>query len=136
MSDPEWERVFARDGGGDAAAFVEGDYLHNRRGHVSMPVRIWWGPPRDLEHGGFMDRSPRWNVEIAGDSLIEDERQPAYVAVAILADVWPRAMGDTVKRAETSYRKARVDYARVNDPEDPFGHPQGRLDLLTATIPN
>ena len=130
------ERVFLRSNPEDADAFVEGEYLHKRRGHVAMPVRIWWGPPRDPEHGGEMDRSPRWNVEIAGDSLIPDERDPGYVPIARLEDVWPRALGARVDRPETAYRDARVDYARRHDPEDPFGHPQGRLDLLTATIPN
>lgn len=130
------ERVFRRDCGGDATPFVEGEYLHNRRGHVAMPVRVWWGPPRDYEHGGFMDRSPRWNVEIARDSLIPDERLPNYVPIARLDDVWPRCTGADVTRGETAYRQARVDHARRHDPEDPFGHPQGKLDLLTATIPN
>ncbi len=130
------ERVFTRDAPDDADAFREGDYLHNRRGHVAMPVRVWWGPPRDLEHGGFMDRSPRWNVEIAEDTLIGDERQPPYVAIARLADVWPRCMGSPTARSETAYRQARVEHARRNDEHDPFGHAQGRLDLLTATIPN
>lgn len=129
-------RVFRHDGAEDAAAFVEGEYLHKRRGHVAMPVSIWWGPPRDREHGGFMDRSPRWNVEIAGDSLIEDERQPDYVPIAKVDDVWPRAVGTRVDRPETAYLGARVDYARLHDDADPFGHRQGRLDLLTATIPN
>jgi hypothetical protein len=128
------ERVFVRDAG-DPDGFVEGDYLHNRRGHVAMPVRVWWGPPLDPENGGVMDRSPRWNVTIAGDSLIEDERQPDFVPIARLDDVWPRCRGGATDRGETAYRQARVEYARAADDLDPFGHPQGRLDLLTATIP-
>ncbi len=116
-------------------SFVEGEYLHERRGHVAMPVRVWWGPPRDLEHGGFMDRSPRWNIEISGVSAIEDERSAAE-PVARLADFWPKCLGDQVGRGETAYRQARRDHAQQHDLFDPFGEQRGRVDLLTATIPH
>lgn len=100
-----------------------------------MPVRVWWGPPRDVEHGGVMDRSPRWNVELAGESLVEDDRG-AVSAIAALDDVWPRCRGVDVGAGETDYRQARRNYAQVRDANDPFGSRQGRLDLLTATIPH
>jgi hypothetical protein len=130
------ERIFTRDQSDSPDGFVAGNYLHNRRGHVAMPVRVWWGPPIDPETGITQDRSPRWNITIAGDSLVEDERDPGFVPIARLEDVWPRCIRGETTISETAYRQARVEYARAADPDDPFGHPQGRLDLLTATIPN
>lgn len=130
------ERIFQRDQTEDPDGFVAGFYLHNRRGHVAMPVRVWFGPQVDPVTGEEADRSWRWNITIAGDSLVDDERDPGFSPIARLDDVWPRCRGAATTISETAYRQARVEYARAADPNDPFGHPQGRLDLLTATIPN
>lgn len=136
MTDDVRDRIFQRDQSEAPDGFVEGHYLHNRRGHVALPVRVWFGPSIDPGTGLEDDRSWRWHVTIAGDSLIEDERDPGFVPIARLDDVWPRCRREETTISETAYRQARVAYARATDPDDPFGHPQGRLDLLTATIPN
>ncbi len=117
----------------DADGFRAGHYLHRRRGHVDMPVIVWFGPPLDLENGGEMDRSPRWQVTIAGVLLTEDERVAPGDCMARLDDVWPRVLGGAHDQGEIDYRQARVDYGRRNDPEDPYAHRRGRVDLLTAT---
>ena len=134
--------VFERDQSGITGGLREGCYLYRRQGHVSLPVRVWWGPPPDLEtdqkveHGDryapVMDRSPRWNIEIAG-VLAEDERSPR--AMARLADVWPRCLLNPTSEAECRYRLARIVHARQHSPTDPFGQRFGRVDLFTAPPP-
>src|SRR3546814_11112653 len=56
---------FTRDQGG-TAPLVEGFYLLNlnRARRVSIPVRIWFGPPLDPETREEMDRAPRWQIQV------------------------------------------------------------------------
>lgn len=122
--------LFQRDQSGIADGLVEGCYLHVRRGHVSLPVRVWWGDLPDLDNGGLMDRAPRWNIELAG-VLLGDERSPP--AMARIEDVWPRALDHRVAPSEIAYRNARITHAREHDPNDPFGDRFGRVDLFTTT---
>lgn len=126
------DSVYLRDQSAIADGMVAGDYLHARRRHVSLPVRVWYGPPLDLEGDGEMDRSWRWQISVAG-VLLGDERDGE--AMATFDDVWPRCLGQRVTQAETAYRQARIEHAREHDANDPFGHPQGRIDLFTATPP-
>jgi hypothetical protein len=120
--------------GGDAGdAFVAGLYLHLRRGSVSLPVAVWFGPPVDLENDEpVMDRSPRWQISIA-DKLLGDER--VQDAPATVLEVWPRALASPIDQAEYDYRMDRIHHARAHNPNDPFGHPRGRIDFLTAELP-
>lgn len=123
------DTVFQRDQSDIADGFVEGHYLHYRRGYVALPVRVWWGCPPDLENGGEMDRSPRWNIELAG-VLLGDER--SVRPMDQFENVWPKALGSPVTASETRYRQARIEHAREHDPQDPFGDRFGRVDLMTA----
>lgn len=117
----------------DADAFVAGLYLYRRRGHVELPVAVWFGPPVDLENDDpVMDRSPRWQISV-GDKLLNDER--VKDAPAELGDVWPRALDAPITQDEYDYRMARIRHARKHSPADPFGHPRGRIDKLTAELP-
>lgn len=126
------DTVFLRDQSGIADGLVEGDFLHARRRHVSLPVRVWYGPAADLDGEGEMDRGWRWQVSVAG-IILDDER--AGEAMATFADVWPRCQGQRVAAPETAYRQARIEHAREHDFNDPFGHPRGQIDLFTATPP-
>lgn len=135
------DQVFRRDQSEFADGLRAGRYLHRRRGHVDMPVIVWWGPPADMEAGTEispqrMERSPRWHVLLAGVNLVGDERVDPRGAMARIEDVWPSCQNLPVGGAETDYRDARIDYARHHDPYDPYAHRRGRVDLLTASIPD
>jgi hypothetical protein len=126
------DTVLERDQSALADGLVEGWFLHQRRGHVGLPVRIWWGAPPDLEFGGELDRSPRWNIEVAGELL---GHEFAARAMASFEDIWPRARDKPITQSEALYRLARIAHARQHDPNDPYGHHRGRIDLFTATVP-
>ena len=123
------DTIFLADQAGIADGLVEGHYLHPRRGHVSLPVRVWFGPAPDLEGEGDLDRGWRWQIAVAGE-ILGDER--AGEPMAEFGDVWPRCLSHRVAAPETAYRQARIEHARQFDFNDPFGHPRGRIDMLTA----
>jgi len=129
------DRFLIRDQSGFADGFIEGWYLHDRNGHVSMPVHVWFGPPLDLDTGTEMDRSPRWQVELAGVIISPDERVSPRARIADLEWVWPRCLKNPIDRPEENYRRARIDYARRHDSRDPFGHRTGEIDWLDSTPP-
>ena len=112
------------DQGGDN--FVEGYYLRERRDCVSMPVRVWFGPPLDPVTGEELDRTWRWQVMEAGQ-LVEEIEQ--------IARIWPKVMRAPTTKQEYEYRLARIEWARENDPSDPFGAVYGKIDLRTAPLP-
>ncbi|MBX9814054.1 MAG: hypothetical protein K2X76_05070 [Sphingomonas sp.] len=120
-----------------ADGLVAGFYLLPRRraGRVDLPVRIWFGPPED-EDGTPLDRSPRWQVAIAGTVL--DFYEPVRLGgmtISALDDVWPACAAHPIDEADYRYRIARQDYAAAHDPEDPFGTPGARIDPMTARLP-
>jgi len=49
---------------GGADPLIEGYYLIrlDRARRVSVPVRVWYGPPNDPETGEPLDRSHRWQI--------------------------------------------------------------------------
>lgn len=114
--------ILSRDHG-DPAGPVEGFYLHRRPECVDMPVHCWFGSPLDPHTGEPMDRSPRWQLMLAGEILEEWDR------------VWPRCLNLPIDQAEYDYRMARIDWARAAEPDDPFGAVDGRIDLKTAPLP-
>jgi hypothetical protein len=140
MSDDGFARLFQRDQDG-ADAFVEGYYLLARQGHVSLPVRIWFGPPIDVEapepqpgeEWPTLDRAPRWQVMVSG-VLLDDERVDQSLAPAPLAAIWPGCLGHPTRKSDYFYRLARIGHARAYRPDDPFAHRRGRVDWLTADV--
>lgn len=128
------EHLFQRDQSDITDGFVAGFYLHYRRGRVMLPVAVWFGPPPDLELGGVLDRSPRWNVALGG-ILLDDEREQPAAPAATIADVWPGCKGRPIDKAEYDYRLARIRHARLHEPDDPFAHPTGRVNHMTAPPP-
>ena len=129
------DRVFQRDQSDDPAGFREGWFLHIRSGHVGMPVRVWFGPPVDPVSGDELDRSWRWQVELAGVVITPDDRVDPRSRIAQLDWVWPKALSEPIAPPENDYRRARIDYARRHDPRDPFGHRTGQVDWLDSTTP-
>lgn len=123
----------------DAAdAPVAGFYSYDRRGRVSLPVKIWWGPPiepgRPLDSEP-LDRSPRWQMmlgeRLVDPSTVERESDEDW------GDVWPRCGRSPITEQEYRYRMGRIAFAKSEDAggSDPWAHRQGRLDLLHAPIP-
>lgn len=125
--DPNWT-------GADAPR--AGFYSLERRNKVPLPVKVWFGQPLDLESepGAVLDRSPRWQIMV-GHRLIDDRTKEKDWDLE-WSDVWPQCAGDPISEAEYRYRLARVEYAQSSgNKHDPWGKRTGRIDLLTAPIP-
>jgi hypothetical protein len=107
---------------------VAGFYSLERRGKVALPVRIWFGPPEGE------DRGARWQMMV-GDRLIGE---PAAGDDWELAwdDVWPQCAKSPIPEAEYNYRLERIGYAKTDGARsDPWARRSGKIDLLTAPIP-
>jgi hypothetical protein len=121
-----------------ADALEEGYYLIQRwrAGRVPIPVRIWFGPPVDPEDpAAVLDRSWRWQIQIAGTLL---EEGPVFIAglrIEAVSDFWPACRKDEIDAAEYQYRIERAAWAAEHDPNDAYARPGGRIDPLTATLP-
>lgn len=127
---------FVENVAGGVDALEEGCFLIQRRraDRVDVPVRIWFGPPLDPETLEEMDRSPRWQIDIAGVPFDE----PLYfggMTISSLIDFWPACKREPIDRAEYDYRVARTNWAIANDPDDAFATVGGRIDPMTATLP-
>lgn len=113
----------------DAAdAFEEGYYRWERRGAVPLPVRVWFGPPICPDTGEELDRSHRWQVTVDG-------REVGQPGAPLLEWFWPKCKAVPVDKAEHDYLIAMAAHARRHDPYSPFGQVNGKIDLLSATIP-
>jgi hypothetical protein len=105
-----------------ADAPVEGFYSVDRRGKVGLPVRIWYGQAADL------DRGPRWQMQV-GDRMIDPSDME-------WDDVWPQCFKSPIDQGEYNYRLERIRYAKEHGAKsDPWAKRSGRIDLLTAPIP-
>jgi hypothetical protein len=122
------DQVFDPDPGG-ADAPVAGFYSLERRGKVALPVRIWFGQP-DGE-----DRSPRWQMMV-GDRMIDESTREHDWDLA-WDDVWPQCAKSPIHIEEYNYRLERVKYAKSDAAvaSDPWARRSGKIDLLTAPIP-
>lgn len=120
-----------------ADALVEGCYLirrdHQRR--VPLPVRIWWGPPADPETGEPLDRSPRWQVSVAGQIVDEEPLRVGCSLFTSLADFWPACAKHPITIEDHDYRLSLARWAGEYDPNDPRGDTQAVIDPMTATLP-
>lgn len=112
-----------------ADAPVAGFYSLERRSKVALPVRIWFGPPEDS------DRSPRWQMMV-GDRLV-DETTAEHEWDLTWEDVWPQCAKTPIAAGEYQYRLARIRHAKSDDAaaSDPWARRSGKIDLLTAPIP-
>lgn len=112
-----------------ADAPVEGYYSLDRRGKVALPVHIWFGPPVDPDDGSyFLDRSPRWQMMV-GDRVIDASEEE-------WEHVWPQVAKTPIDRSEYRYRLERIAYAKdMGAQADPWRRKHGKIDLLTAPIP-
>jgi hypothetical protein len=99
----------------------EGYYSLERRGKVPLPVHIWFGPPED-------DRAPRWQMRVGDRDVdpVDDE----------FDQVWPQCAKDPIPQEEYEYRRSRIAYAKDHGARsDPWARRSGKIDLLSAPIP-
>jgi hypothetical protein len=121
----------------DAAdALVEGFYLIQRRRaeRVEIPVRIWWGPPVDPDTGEVLDRSPRWQIEIAG-AAFDQPLSFSDMTLRAVTDFWPACAREPIDEVDYRYRVDRAAWSAEHDPNDALATPGGRIDPMTATLP-
>lgn len=118
-----------------ADAPVEGFYSLDRRGKVALPIRIWFGQPVDLDDGTTLDRSPRWQMMV-GDRLVDDATREKDWDLT-WDDVWPQAAKSPISASEYRYRLERIRHAKSDAAakSDPWARRTGKIDLLTAPIP-
>lgn len=130
---------FIRDRGGDPDALEEGYFLleMHRSGRVSVPIRIWFGPPLD-EEGQPMERSWRWQIEINGVLFGDPDAPPAIAGRPIdrLDEFWPHCKRCPITAEDYRYRVDRANHAEKYDENDPFGGTGRRIDVLTAPLPD
>lgn len=119
-----------------ADALREGFFLlrRDRAGRVPLPIRIEFSQPRD-EDGEPLDRSPRWQVTVAGFLLDDEPIHQDGVHVDSLADIWPVCSAHEIDEAEYDFLIKRADWSAMYDPNDPYGRPGGKIDPMTATLP-
>lgn len=113
----------------------EGCFLvrRDRQQRVPVPVRLWFGAPRDPETGEELDRAPRWHVEVGG---ILWDGQPLDVrgfTVETLDQIWPIARREPTTLADYAFRVDAAEWAEQFAPHEP--HAGGRADPMTAPLP-
>lgn len=118
-----------------ADAPVAGFYSYDRRGKVGLPVRIWFGPPLDLDDvTSTLERPWRWQMMV-GDRLVDERTREKEWDVA-WDDVWPVCADSKIDRSEYEYRLERIAFAKTDGAaSDPWARRTGKIDLLTAPIP-
>jgi hypothetical protein len=117
-------------------AFRPGFYRWERRDHVPVPVRVWFGQPRDPLTGELLDRAWRWQFEFNGMPLETYAAALRGDAEELLGAFWPRAAKHEIAKSEYDYLLATVEHAREHDSSSPFSTTRGRVDLLSAGIPD
>lgn len=122
------EQVFLPDPEG-ADRPIAGFYAVDRRGAVGLPVRIWFGPAIDPDDGAYMlERGERWQMMV-GDRLVDTGDDE-------FDRVWPQCLKMPLDQGEYSYRLARIRHAKAHGAKaDPWAGRYGKIDLLTAPIP-
>lgn len=120
-----------------ADALREGFFLirRDRQSQVPLPVRIWWGAPIDPETGDELDRSPRWQVMIAGQLVDEEPLQVGRSVIRCLSDFWPVCSQHEIDQAQYQYRIDLARWAGEHDPNDPHGDTAAKIDPLTVSLP-
>ena len=129
------DEPFVREQGG-ADALVEGFYLIQRRRarRVDIPVHIWWGPPLDPDTGEEMDRSPRWQIELAG-ALFDQPLTFGGITFTAISDFWPAVGREPISEVDYRFRVSRAAWAQEHDPDDALGSPGGRINPMSARLP-
>jgi len=122
---------------GGADPLIEGFYLirMDRSRRVSVPVRVWYGPPTDPVTGEEFDRSPRWQIQVGFQRLEDQPIRVGPLRFDTLDDVWPRCAKDPIDEVDYRYRLERAEWAAGNDETDPYSQLGGRIDPMTCALP-
>jgi hypothetical protein len=120
-----------------ADPLVEGYYLIDlsRARRVSIPVRIWFGLPLDPETGIELDRSPRWQVQVGFQLLLDEPVKVGPIQIHHLTDVWPTCAKNPIDEVDWRYRLERAEWAADYDSTDPYSNLGGRIDPMTCALP-
>lgn len=118
------------------APLIEGLWLlrRDRQERLPLPVRTWFGAPLDPDTGEEMDRSPRWQIQIAG-ILIDGETYAGGMLFNEMADFWPQCTRHPIDQADYNSRIERADWAALYDPNDAFADLSRKIDPMTVTLP-
>lgn len=115
--------------------FQAGFFAWERRGRVPVPVRAFFSQPLDPITGARLDRSWRWQFEFCGMSLERFAAMDGNSEEVILASFWPKCRDSEIDQARYDYLVDMGAWAREYDPYSPFADARGRVDLLSASIP-
>lgn len=120
-----------------ADGLIEGYFLILRDSARRMPVPVWirFAAPTDPDTGEEMDRSPRWQIDVAGYALDDEPLQVGDVWINDLTDFWPRCRDNRIDESDYRERIALSAWAAANDPNDAFATPGGKINPMTATLP-
>ena len=116
--------------------FETGFFVWERRGRVPVPVRVWYGQPIDPVTAERLDRSWRWQFEFGGMTLERFADMTGQSEEIILASFWPKSRDSKIDQGRYQYLVDMGEWARENDPYSPFADRHGKVDLLTASIPD
>lgn len=100
-----------------------------------VPVRIWFGAP--IINGEELDRSPRWCVEIDGQTdMVEQDKATGYRCRVQLdpLSVWPHCARYPIARDEYDFMIAHGAWAK-DVPDHPKARPRKPVDFLTMRLP-
>ena len=102
---------------------VAGFYRFRRRkAAIFAPLRIWYGPPHDPVTGEEMDRSWRWQAELAGE-LIDVEY------------VWPACARNPIDRETYDRMNRRREWAEEAAPDSAYADTRRAYDPLSRSTP-
>lgn len=105
------------------------------KGGVFVPVRIWYGQP--IVAGDTLDRSPRWCVEIDGQTdTVEHDKATGYRCRVPLdpSSVWPHCARFPIERGEYEFMVAHADWAKAQAGH-PKANPRKPVDFMTMKPP-
>jgi hypothetical protein len=94
------------------------------RGGPLVPVRIWHGLP--IVDGEEQDRSPRWCVEVDGETTRRGE-------LLDITQVWPWCAREPISEADYRFMVAHSRWAKTQ-PHHPKATPRRPIDKRGASI--
>ena len=96
-----------------------------------VALRIWFGAP--IIGGTEQDRSPRWNIEVDGETtFIERDADTGY-RCSVLYDVyrfWPHCGRSKICENEYRYMKDFAAYAKAHAQHLPEASPRSPINLV------
>ena len=96
---------------------------------IEVAVRIWFGQP--VVDGEVLDRSPRWCVEVNGETtrLGEDVEGERTVELLDVFDAWTRCCGSPISKREYDFLLRRKTWAVEHEPSHPAANPRTPIDV-------